>query len=246
VRCRTHLYPVLATLTSLAFAACGGNSESVPEISASEVAAEVPELDAVHELMYPLWHDAFPDKDYEAIHEPVPQFEPLLAAVDSVQLPGILRDKQERWDEGKAVMLASFASLKDAAESGDNERMLGHTEAFHMAYEQLVRIIRPVVPELAAFHQELYKLYHYYGPANDLAKIREAVAAMAQKMEPLKAATLSGRVADRQAEFDAAVAALEEHVSAATQALQTEDMAAIQAAVEAAHTAYVAVEALFD
>jgi hypothetical protein len=246
VRCRTQLHLILATLTPLAFVTCGGDSESVPEISAAEVTAEVPELDAVHELMYPLWHDAFPDKDYDAIRELVPQFEPLLAAVDSVQLPGILRDKQEPWDEGKVVMLAAFAGLKETAAAGDNERMLGHTEAFHMAYEQLVRVIRPVVPELAAFHQELYRLYHYYNPTNDLAKIQETVAAMADKMEPLRAATLSGRVADRQADFDAAVTALGEQVRELAQALETADREALQAALEAVHTAYMAVETLFD
>ncbi len=246
MRCRTNLRLIVVTIVPHAFTGCSGDSESVPEISAAEVTAAVAELDAVHELMYPLWHDAFPNRDYDRIRELVPQFEPLLVAVDAVELPGILRDKQERWDEGKVAMLAAFASLQEATAAGDDERVPGHVEAFHMAYEQLVRVIRPVVPELAAFHQDLYKIYHYYSPADDRAKIREMAAAMAQKLGPLKATTLSGRMADRQADFAAAVEALDEQVRALTQALETSDRETVQAAVEAVHTAYAAVEALFD
>ncbi len=236
---------ILMVLGLVQFTACGGGSGSTPEIPVSEVTAEVAELDAVHELMYPLWHDAFPNKDYDTIRELVPQFEPLLAAVEEVQLPGILRDKQARWDEGKARMMASFESLKQAAEAHDHDGMLQHTEAFHMRYEGLVRVIRPVVPELEAFHQELYKLYHYSSPAYDVARIGEAVAAMAERVEPLREATLPSRLAERQGEFAAGVTVLGEKVEALRQALETGDEETVKAAVEAVHSAYESVEKVF-
>jgi hypothetical protein len=233
-------------VTVLAFAACTGESEEVPEISEAEVTAEVRELDAVHELMYPLWHDAFPARDYDSIRQLVPQFEPLVAALDSVQLPGILRHKQEGWDAGKAVLLSSFDGLKQAIESDDNAAMLSHTEAFHVGYEQLVRTIRPRVPELESFHQELYKLFHYYGPANDQAKMHDALAAMNAKVEPLKGVILPERLAEHQADFEAGVATLEERLSELDDALHGSDSDAIQAAIDAVHTAYGTLEGLFD
>jgi len=246
VRRRIHVDPLVIALAAFAFAACVGDSDSVPEISAAEISAEVPQLDAVHELMFPLWHDAFPSEDVETIRELVPQFEPMLAAVDSVPLPGILRDKQVRWDEGKAVMMAAFDSLKAAAEANDTDRILSYTEAFHLGYEQLVRVVRPLVPELEAFHQDLYKLYHYYNPANDQARIREAIAAMADKLEPLSGVTLPERLAEWQAEFDARTAALGEQVNALAEAVETGDREAVRAAVESLHTAYAALEAIFE
>ena len=236
--------PLSLLLGLVLLAACGG-SGSVPEIPVSEVTAEVAELDAVHELMYPLWHDAFPNRDFDTIRELVPQFEPLLTAVETVELPGILRDKQSRWDEGKARMMGSFQALKAAAEAHDHEGMLEHTEAFHMRYEGLVRIIRPVVPELEAFHQELYKLYHYYSPGYDVARITEAAAAMSERMEPLRAATLPSRLAERQADFAAGVAELGEKVEALRTALGEPDEETVKAAVEAVHSAYERVERLF-
>lgn len=235
---------ILMVLGLVPLAACGGGSGSV-EIPDSEVTAQVAELDAVHELMYPLWHDAFPNQDYDTIRELVPQFEPLLAAVEEVELPGILRDKQARWDEGKARMMASFKALQEAAEAHDHDGMLEHTEAFHMQYEGLVRVIRPVVPELEAFHQELYKLYHYYGPAGEMTRIGEAAAAMAEKLGPLSAASLPSRLAEKQGEFTSGVTELGQRVESLRQAVETGDEETVKAAIEAVHSAYESVEKLF-
>ena len=246
MRNRSYLYPVLLVVLFLAFTACAGESEAVPEISEAEITAEVPELGAVHELMYPLWHGAFPEQNYDSIRQLVPQFEPMLAAVEAVELPGILRHKQEGWDAGKTVMMSSFEGLKQAIEDNDNEAMLSHIEAFHIGYEQLVRVVRPLVPELESFHQDLYKLVHYYNPANDDAKIHEAFVAMSEKMDPLRAVELPERLADHQGDFDAGVAALGDRLTELDEALQTSDDEAIKAAVDAVHTAYGAVEAVFS
>ncbi len=243
---RKNLYPVILVVLLLAFSACAGDTEEVPEIPAAEVTAEVPELSAVHELMYPLWHGAFPEQNFDSIRQLVPQFEPMLAAVEAVELPGILRHKQEGWDNGKVVMMSSFDGLKQAVEANDNAAILSHTEAFHMGYEQLVRVIRPLVPELESFHQELYKLIHYYKPADDEAKMHEAFVAMNEKMDPLRAATLPERLADRQDDFDAGVAALGDRLRELDEALHGSDADAIQAAVDAVHSAYGVLEGLFQ
>lgn len=245
MRNHTYLYPLIAIVLLLGLSACASESEAVPEISEAEITAEVPELDAIHELMYPLWHGAFPAQDYDSIRQLVPQFEPMIEAVDSVELPGILRHKQEGWDAGKAVMLASYEGLKQAMESNDNAAMLSHTEAFHVGYEQLVRTIRPLVPELESFHQELYKLIHYYGPADDYTKMHDAFVAMNEKLEPLKGVTLPERLAEHQADFEAGVAALEERLGELDQALHDLDADEISTAVDAVHSAYGALEGLF-
>lgn len=246
VKMRTCLHPTMFLAVLLALSACAEAHETVPEISEAEVTAEVPELSAIHELMYPLWHDAFPSQDFDSIRVLVPQFEPMLAAVDSVELPGILRHKQEGWDRGKEVMLSSFEGLKQAVEAGETQAMLSHTEAFHIGYEQLVRVIRPLVPELEAFHQELYKLIHYYGPANDAVRMGEAVAAMSEKMVALRSVTLPERLSERQSDFDEGVAALAERLGELEEAMHGSDDDARQAAVDAVHSAYGAVEQVFE
>jgi hypothetical protein len=243
---RTFHCGTLLSIALLMMASCGGNSQPSVEIPESELEASVPELTEMHDLVYPLWHTAFPEKDFDLIHDLVHQFEPGMAVLDTLALPGILREKQAAWDEGLAKMKESFAALQAAAHADDEAGMLEHTEAFHMDYERLVRVIRPLVPELEAFHQEMYRLYHYYMPAYDLEKIRETVSAMEVKLTALGEAELPGNLADRQAEFDEAVATLAERVTALADQLGDPSRRAVNAAIESVHTAYAGAEAIFD
>jgi len=242
---RTDLLSVtLASAMTLLFG-CADKPGSVPEVPAEEITTSVPELSAVHEFMQPLWHDAFPARDFERIRELVPEFEPALTALDGVELPGILQDKEEAWNQGKVVLANAFEGLKAAADAGNEEEMLGYAEAFHMSYEGLVRIIRPPLPELEAVHQHLYGLYHYYGPGYDLEKIREAATEMAALIPDLQAAELPSRLSDHQDHFEMAVTTLGETIGALMATLDDPSKEAVTAAIEAVHAAYAEIDGIF-
>lgn len=216
------------------------------EMSEAEIQASVPELSALHEVIYPLWHSAYPEKNYALIKELLPKADTLVAALDAAALPGILREKQQEWTDKKASLKETLAKLHAAADANNEAEMLAQTEAFHAGYEQLVRAIRPVVPALESFHQEMYKLYHYYAPAYDLAKIREAAAAMQAKIAPLKETALPERLAGKQAEYQLAVQELETAVGEFVETAKKDSKEEIQAAVEKVHAAYQKTEKLFD
>ncbi len=74
----------------------------------------------------------------------------------------------------------------------------------------------------------------------------EAVVAMTEKIEPLRQATLPERLAERQGEFDAGVSVLAERLAELDATLQGSDDEAIQAAVDALHSAYGALEGVFE
>jgi len=243
-RIALSMFTVAALL--LLLPACGQQSGSVPEVPEAELAAEVPELDAVHEVMSPLWHEAFPAQDYEAIAAAVPQFEASLSALVDAGLPGILQDKQARWEEQKQILMDSYEGLKAAVDAGNQAEMLAYTEAFHMNYEGMVRIIRPVLPELETFHQHLYGLYHYYGPGYDLEKIEGAATDMAAAVPPLQAAELPERLAEHQAHFEMVVTDLGEAVDALMATLSDPTRADVDAAIDGVHSAYEEVEGIFD
>ena len=225
---------------------CGEESGSVPEVPAEELVAEVAELAAVHDIMRPLWHEAFPARDFAAIEAATAEFEPGLAALDAVELPGILRDKVERWNAQKQLLMETYEGLKAAVESGDEDQMLAYTEAFHMNYEGMVRIIRPLSPELSAFHQHLYGLYHYYGPGYDLEKIGSAATDMAASIPALQAVELPSRLADQQEHYGTAVTSLGETVDALIATLADPSRADVEAAIEAVHSAYAEIEGIYD
>jgi len=220
--------------------------EDHAQATEAELSASVPELAELHEVVYPLWHTAYPNKDYALIKELLPQARELTDKLDKAALPGILRDKQAAWDKGKLELQHSLQSLHAAIEKNNEEEMLKQTELFHASYEKLVRTIRPLTPELDAFHQELYKLYHYYGPQYDLAQIQTTAAAMQTKIEPLKKSQLPKRLADKQKDFDAAVVELEGVVNALVETAKTDNKEKVLAAVETVHSGYVKLEHLFD
>jgi hypothetical protein len=222
--------------------ACDDHSDATE----SELAASVPELSDLHEVVYPLWHTAYPNKDYAMIKELLPEAKDLTAKLDAAKLPGILRDKQAAWDKGKLELQHSLQSLDEAIKSNNEEEMLKQTELFHANYEKLVRTIRPLTKELDAFHQELYKLYHYYGPQYDLAQIQASAEAMGPKVEALKTSKLPKRVVDKQKDFDAAVVELEGAVKGLVETAKTDNKEKVMAAVETVHSGYVKIEHMFD
>jgi hypothetical protein len=246
MRSNRRRFLLAAPLAFALLSACAEQSGSVPDVPIADLTAEVPELDAVHEIMRPLWHDAFPAQDFMAIQEMVPQFEPLLAALDEAPLPGILRDEQAAWDAGKARLSESFAGLKSAAETGAEAEMLAYAEAFHGNYEGLVRIIRPLVPELDTFHQHLYGLYHHYGPGYDLEKIERSATDLFASVPALTDVQLPERLSEHQARFESAVRVLGESVDALLTSLEDPKRAEIEAAIENVHTTYTEAEGIFD
>ena len=220
--------------------------QGVVAIPAAEVTAQVPALDDLHEVIYQLWHEAYPAKNCAMIKALLPQADELTGKLDAAALPGILRDKQAQWDAGKVKLKESLAMLHSVADADDEEGMLKETEAYHAAFEGLVRIIRPIVPALDAFHQELYKLYHYHAPDYDLTAIRAQAKAMRERIPALAGATLPKRVADRQAAFEAAVKALSAEVDALIKTTGKDDRDAVLKAVEKVHSAYLKTEKIFE
>jgi hypothetical protein len=141
--------------------------------------------------------------------------------------------------------MAAFEGLSGAAEAGNEEEMLGYSETFHMAYEGLVRLIRPPAPEVDAFHQLLYGLYHHYGPGYDLEKIQAAATGMVAAIPPLQSLELPERLADGQDQYQSAVTALSGAVDALVTQLENPNRDDVQAAINAVHDAYAEIEEFF-
>ena len=118
----------------------------LPALSAEQVdetKAEVPELSAFHDVIYPIWHTAYPDKDYAALRSFAPEVKDKAQGILSAKLPGILRDKQEKWDAGLAEFKKAVENYSASSDSGTDEDIWKAAEVLHDSYEKLVCIIRP-------------------------------------------------------------------------------------------------------
>jgi hypothetical protein len=230
-------------IAAMALVLCAGIAAA--QEKNAETTSEVPELSAFHEIIYPIWHTAYPEKDYAALRGFVSQVNELAAKVFAAKLPGILREKQVKWDEGLAVFKTSVDGYNKAAQGKDDAALLVAAEVLHAKYEALVRAIRPVLPEVDAFHQALYVVYHKYAPEKQYDNIRSATADLVTKAEAMTKATLPARLAAKTDEFKAAVTELVSAAKALDAAGKAHDHDGMEKGVDVLHTKYQAVEKIF-
>ncbi len=213
---------------------------------AQETESSVPELTAFHEIIYPIWHTAYPDKDYAALRSYAPEVKSLAEKVYAAKLPGILRDKQAKWDQALAELRKSVDAYLAAAAGTDDTVLLDAAEVLHARYEKMVRTIRPVLREVDAFHKTLYVVYHKYLPNKDFDKIAEASSDMLVQAEAIIKASLPKRLESKTQAFGATSQELYEATKALVETGKSGKGEAIATAVETVHTKYQALEKIFD
>lgn len=233
---------ILILLTTIA----ATNARATEMPPADETRAQVPALTAFHEVIYPLWHDAWPAKNVQMMKDLLPEVQKHVRAIREAELPGILRDRKGAWDEGVKALVEIAGRYEKAAAANDEKGLVNAVEEIHARFESLVRVVRPAMKELDAYHVELYRVYHKMMPAKDLAGVRAASEEMAKKCQALAAAPLPKRFAAREAEFRAEFGSLCSATSALKEAAAGQDADRVAKAVEAAHTQYQKTEKLFE
>lgn len=211
-----------------------------------EVKASVPELSAFHDVIYPIWHTAYPDKDYAALRGFAAEVKNKAEAVFSAKLPGILRDKKDKWDAGLAEFKAAVESYVALSASGADEAVWNAAEVLHDRYEKLVRIIRPPLKEVDAFHQVLYVVYHRHLPGKDAASVKSAAPVLREKAEAITRAALPKRHEAKLEAFQKAAAELLQSCRELESRGEGDGWDVISAAVENLHSKYQALEKVFE
>jgi hypothetical protein len=237
------LAPCLVVLLAALVAAPLALAEQPPS---SETSASVPELTDYHEVIYPLWHEAWPKKDFAMLSSLLPGIEAGAAKIEKAVLPGILRDKKAAWDAQVKKLGGIVSEYKAAVGAKDLQKTLDAGESLHRQYEVLIRTIRPALKEIDAFHQVLYRLYHYELPAFSLPAVQASAKELQEKMTALDAAVLPERMQSKKDAFEASRKELGAAVSElAALAAAGKDEKAIRAAIETTHTRYVALDQVF-
>lgn len=211
-----------------------------------ETSSDVPELTEFHEVIYQLWHTAWPEKNISMLKSLFPDIQKGIDKINSVELKGILRDKKPKWEEGLKKLNESVASYKSAIDKDNTQAILDEAEKLHALYEGLVRVVKPMVKEVDEFHQVLYMLYHYYAPEYNLAKIKESAAGIKEKMTDVMKAQLSKRLESRTEKFNSARTDLGKAVDELNNVVAKGNKDAIVKAVDKVHNKYQELEKVFD
>ena len=214
---------------------------------ASETDSSVPALFDFHDIIYPIWHTAYPEKNYSMLKEMVPEVNSGSEKIYSAELPGILRDKKNDWEKGVTKFKSSVEMYNQAMDGGSEEEMLQAAEQLHSDFEMLIRIIRPVTKEVDEFHKVLYMIYHHYWPDRDMIQFKDAVDDLDELAGELNKCVLPKWAADKSGAF----MEQSEKLYESTQNLKAlkdsdADNSEINKAIENVHSNYVALEGLFD
>lgn len=223
------------------------NSFSQHEDHSSEINSSVPELFNFHEVVYPLWHTAYPNKDYAMFKQLLPGVNDGVEKIYSAKLPGILRDKEKEWNAGLDKLRASVKDYNNACEENNETGMLKSAEELHANFEMLVRIVKPVTKEVEEFHKVLYMIYHHYGPNKNTEELNKAIDDLYMRADELKNCVLPKWATDKKEDFSKVA----DELYIATKELNElknskADEKQLNAGIDKVHTNYQKLEALFD
>jgi hypothetical protein len=211
-----------------------------------DATARVPALDSLHEVIFKIWHEAWPAKNVSMLRQLAPEVARGIDAVASAQLPGILREKRSAWDEGVKKLQSAGSEYQAAVAAKDDGRLMAAAENLHSRFEALMRVTRPALKELDEFHSVLYMLYHHYLPENDTKNIRLAAADLKQKMTALNSATLPENLKQREPEFQKARAKLSKSVDDLESGVRSNDEKLIKERIETLHSNYEALAKILE
>jgi hypothetical protein len=239
--CLRRFPVIVALLLAISILGYGSPAEKPVEATAS-----VPALADFHEVIYKIWHEAWPNKDIALLKKLLPEVEAGIAKVASAQLPGILREKKAIWDKGVQDLKSAGMEYRAAAGGQDAPKLLAAAELIHSRFEMLMRAIRPPLKELDDFHSVLYMLYHHYWPNHQMAQVKSSAAELQQKMAALNEVKLPERLLDKDYDFRVARGLLSGAVGAFQQSVLSNDDNAIKDAIEAVHANYQKLEKILE
>jgi hypothetical protein len=236
----------LLILLVISIMSISSNLMSQNTIDSTEITSSVPELKQFHDVIYVIWHEAYPSKDIAALKGMVEKIQTDMGKINNAPLPGILKDKEAKWKDGLKVLNASAENYYAAAKGSDDQVMLDAAEKLHADYEFMVRVLRPVSKEVDEYHKDLYVIFHKFYPSKDYKSIVPMMDGMIAKAEACLNAKLPKRLESKTEVFQSTVKELVAKTVALKEALKTNDGAAIDKAVDVMHSKYQDVEKIFE
>jgi hypothetical protein len=226
-----------------------GITYSQNQVDSSEIKSTVPELVKFHDVIYLIWHEAYPAKDIKALKGFVTDIKTDMAKINEAKLPGILRDKEEKWKNGLSELNKTADNYYKAADGDNEQAMLDAAEKLHSNFEMMIRIIKPMLKEIDEYHQTLYVIYHKLLPEKkytDIAGVMDELIIKADAITKVPSDKLSKRLGDKMPKYQEAAKELYDATVALKEALKESDPKKNDVAIESMHSKYQALEKVFD
>ena len=98
------------------------------------------ELEEFHLVLYPLWHQAMPDKDYQAIKAAVPSLGSKMNALMQAQLPQRFSDIEPQFLEKREALRLSVEDLASVCRQNKDDQIIDKLTVMHDAYRALDQV----------------------------------------------------------------------------------------------------------
>jgi uncharacterized membrane protein YgaE (UPF0421/DUF939 family) len=240
-----QLRHVIVTLI-LIFLFCG---KGYSQIDSAEITSKVPELIKFHDVIYLIWHEAYPAKNISELKSYVPQIKTDIENINNAKLPGILRDKEAKWKEGLVNLNKAAEDYYAAAEGTNDDALLTASENLHSNFEMMVRTLKPVLKEIDEYHKTLYLVIHKYFPDKKYSEISEVMDDMITKADAVMKVgddKLVKRLPEKVGKYHTAAKELYDATVLLKETLGTNDNTKIDAAIDSMHSKYQKLESIFD
>jgi heme oxygenase len=100
-------------------------------------APRVKELENFHLVLYPLWHEALPKKDFKAIIACAPTLQEKMDTLMKVDFPEKFKENVPQFIEKRKALKASVEELIKACNKKDNKKIEEKLDKMHTAYMEL-------------------------------------------------------------------------------------------------------------
>ncbi len=242
------LFVGLSSLISRAEDKTAPSEDSLRKIE--EVTSQAPDttdslrmaMDDFHQVMAPLWHEAFSAKDFKTIREKAPLLQEKLLALLKVKLPTYLQEDEQKLNTflSKRQELAYYVGqVSLASKDGVDSTLASAFEQMHWTYEELEKVFAVPIPELDSFHETLYFLWHKALPGKDYKAIKETASILKVEMDTLMKVPLPYGCAKKKEEFEKRKSALKDAVYGLVDVCQKGEEKKIEEALSLVHERFV-------
>jgi len=106
-------------------------------LTARVLAPRIREIEEFHLVLYPLWHYAMPNKDYQAIKAAIPSLESRMDALMEPQIPERLKNKEAQFTEKRETLRKAVEDLANVCRQNKDEEIIDRLTQMHECYRAL-------------------------------------------------------------------------------------------------------------
>ena len=224
-------------------------SFSQNQIDSSEITSSIPELIKFHDVIYLIWHEAYPSKDIKALKSFVPDIKTAMTKINDAKLPGILRDKEGKWKDALIGFNKAADDYYKKGEGNNDQAMLDAAENLHSNFEMTVRVLKPVLKEVDEYHKILYVIYHKLYPDkkyNEISNMMDELINKADAITKVQEEKLKKRIPNKIDDFNKTSKDLYDATVSLKDEIKTNYASKIDKSVDYMHSKYQKLESVFD